>query len=173
MLLVDQRRSGMSTGGTIYVHSSPAAICPHVEWAIAGALQLRVDLQWTAQPAAPGQLRAECDWTGDPGTGAALVAALRAWPMLRFEVTEEPSPGVDGERFCSVPGLGLWRARTSANGDIVVGEDHLRTLAANVRGPDGFAHQLDQLLGAAWDHALEPFRRAGDGAPVTLLHRVG
>ena len=163
----------MSTGGTVYVHSSPAAICPHVEWAIAAALQTRADLQWTAQPAAPGQLRAECDWTGDPGTGAALVAALRAWPMLRFEVTEEPSPGVDGERFCSVPGLGLWRARTSANGDIVVGEDQLRTLAANVRGPDGFAHQLDQLLGAAWDHALEPFRRAGDGAPVTWLHRVG
>jgi hypothetical protein len=163
----------MSTSGTIYVHSSPSAVCPHVEWAIAGALQTRVDLQWTAQTAAPGQLRAEGDWSGQPGTAAAVVSALRAWPMLRFEVTEEPSPGLDGERFCFVPGLGLWRARTSANGDIVVGEDQLRALAATAHGRDVFAHQLDQLLGGAWDDALEPFRRASDGAPVTWLHRVG
>ncbi|MFY9806717.1 MAG: DUF3145 domain-containing protein [Pseudonocardiaceae bacterium] len=163
----------MSTSGTIYVHSSPSAVCPHVEWAVAGALQIRADLQWTAQAAAPGQLRAECDWSGEPGTAAAVVNALRAWPMLRFEVTEEPSPGVDGERFCFVPGLGLWRARTSANGDIVVCEDQLRTLVGTARGAESFVHQLDQLLGAAWDDALEPFRRAADGAPVTWLHRVG
>ena len=163
----------MSTSGTIYVHSSPSAVCPHVEWAVAGALQVRVDLQWTAQAAAPGQLRAECDWSGPPGVAAAVVNALRAWPMLRFEVTEQPSPGLDGERFCFVPGLGLWRARTSANGDIVVGEDQLRALAADARSGETFAHLLDQLLGAAWDEALEPFRRAADGAPVTWLHRVG
>ncbi|MGH4018416.1 MAG: DUF3145 domain-containing protein [Pseudonocardiaceae bacterium] len=163
----------MSTSGTIYVHSSPSAVCPHVEWAIAGTLQTRVDLAWTAQPAAPGQLRAEAEWTGAAGTGAALVAALRVWPMLRFEVTEEPSTGVDGERFCCAPDLGLWRARISANGDIVVGEDQLRALAASARGREGFTHLIDQMLGAAWDDALEPFRRAGDGAPVTWLHRVG
>jgi hypothetical protein len=118
-------------------------------------------------------LRAECAWTGDAGTGAKLVAALRAWPMLRFEVTEEPSPGQDGERFCFAPVLGLWHARTSANGDIVVNEDQLRALAARARGGESFAHGVDELLGAAWDDALEPFRRAGDGAPVTWLHRVG
>jgi hypothetical protein len=163
----------MSTSGTIYVHSSPSAVCPHVEWAIAGVLQIRADLQWAAQAAAPGQLRAECEWSGDPGTAAAVANALRAWPMLRFEVTEEPSPGVDGERFCFVPGLGLWRASTSANGDIVVGEDQLRALVGTARDAESFAHQLAQLLGAAWDDALEPFRRAADGAPVTWLHRVG
>ena len=162
-----------STSGVIYVHSSPSAVCPHVEWAISGALGVKTELRWTAQPAAPGQLRAECAWTGEPGTGAKLVSALRAWPMLRFEVTEEPSPGLDGQRFCHVPGLGLWRACTSANGDIVVGEDQLRTLAANSRGPDAFRHRVDQLLGSAWDAELEDYRRAGDGAPVSWLHRVG
>ncbi|MGH3829516.1 MAG: DUF3145 domain-containing protein [Pseudonocardiaceae bacterium] len=163
----------MSTSGIIYVHSSPSAVCPHVEWAVAGVLQARADLQWTAQVAAPGQLRADCGWSGPPGTAAVLAAALRAWPMLRFEVTEEPSPGLDGERFCFVPGLGLWRSRTSANGDIVVAEDQLRALATTARDSESFAHQLDQLLGATWDDALEPFRRAADGAPVTWLHRVG
>jgi hypothetical protein len=178
----------VSTRGVVYVHSSPAAVCPHVEWAISGTLGTRVTLQWTAQPAAHGQLRAECTWVGQVGTGGKLVAALRAWPMLRFEVTEEASPGVDGERFCYVPGLGLWRGRMSANGDIVVGEDQLRALVATAmlapatgphahlpgsHGPEAFAHQVDQLLGAAWDEALEPFRRAGDGAPVAWLHQVG
>jgi hypothetical protein len=173
----------VSTRGVVYVHSSPSAVCPHVEWAISGTLGTRVTLQWTAQPAAHGQLRAECTWMGQAGTGGNLVKALRAWPMLRFEITEEPSPGVDGERFCYVPGLGLWRARVSANGDIVVGEDQLRSLVSTAmlapadghrtsRGPEAFAHQVDQLLGAAWDEALEPFRRAGDGAPVAWLHQV-
>lgn len=159
--------------GVVYVHSSPSAVCPHVEWAISGALGVRTDLKWTAQPAAPGQLRAECTWSAEPGTGTRLLSALRAWPMLRFEITEDPSPGSDGERFCHVPDLGLWRARTGANGDIVVSEDQLRTLAANSRTAEAFHHRVDQVLGAAWDDALEPYRRAGDGAPVTWLHSVG
>ncbi len=162
-----------TTHGVVYVHSSPSAVCPHVEWAIAGVLGKRVDLRWSAQPAAPGRLRSECTWTSEPGTGARLVSALRTWPMLRFEITEDPSTGSDGERFCHTPDLGLWRASTGANGDITVSEDQLRTLVANSRTADAFRYRVDQLLGAAWDEALEPFRRAGDGAPVTRLHSVG
>ncbi|MGH3631710.1 MAG: DUF3145 domain-containing protein [Sciscionella sp.] len=161
------------TTGTIYVHSSPSAVCPHVEWAISGALGMPATVQWSAQPAAPGQLRAQCDWAGEPSTGGRICAALKAWPMLRFEVTEDPSTGVDGERYCFAPGLGLWRARTSANGDIAVGEDQLRALAKRCRAPEQLAHKLNELLGTAWDDALEPYRRGGDGAPVTWLHRVG
>jgi len=162
-----------NTSGVVYVHSSPSAVCPHVEWAMSSTLETRVDLKWTAQPAAPGQLRAECVWHGAPGTGGRVAGALKAWPMLRFEVTEEPSPGNDGERYCFAPALGMWRARTSANGDIVVGEDQLRALAARSRSGESFAHGVDEVLGSSWDEALEPYRRGGDGAPVTWLHRVG
>jgi hypothetical protein len=162
----------VSTRGVVFVHSSPTAVCPHVEWAISGVLGTRVTLEWTSQVAAPGQLRAECTWSGSPGNGGALAGALRAWPMLRFEVTEEPSPGFDGQRFCYVPSLGLWSGRTSANGDIVVGEDQLRALL--VEAPAGqVPGRVGELLGSAWDAALEPFRLAGDGAPVTWLHQVG
>ena len=163
----------IGTSGVVYVHSSPAAVCPHVEWAISGALGARAELRWAAQPAAAGQLRAECAWTGEAGTAAKLAAALKPWPMLRFEVTEEPRPGLDGGRFCFAPGIGLWHTRTSANGDVVLTENQLRALLAANRGSDAFAHHLEKLLGAPWDEALEPFRRAGDGAPVTWLHRVG
>jgi len=162
----------VSTRGVVFVHSSPTAVCPHVEWAISGVLGTRVSLEWTPQPAAPGQLRAECTWTGPPGSGGALTGALRAWPMLRFEVTEEPAPGLDGERFCFTPQLGLWRGRASANGDIVVGEDRLRSLLGDV-APLQIAGRVREMLGSAWDEALEPFRFAGDGASVSWLHEVG
>jgi hypothetical protein len=143
-----------------------------VEWAISGVLGTKVNLLWTPQPAAQGQLRAECSWSGPAGSGGALAGALRAGPMLRFDVTEEPSPGVDGERFCHVPTLGLWRGTTSANGDIVLGEDRLRALVAE--GPAAqLPMRINELLGTAWDEALESFRWAGDGSPVTWLHQVG
>jgi hypothetical protein len=158
--------------GVVFVHSSPTAVCPHVEWAVSGVLGTKVSLQWTPQPAVQGQMRAECSWTGPTGSGGALAGALRAWPMLRFEVTEEPSQGVDGERFCHVPTLGLWSGRTSANGDIVVGEDRLRALLVEVSASQ-LPARMHELLGTAWDDALEPFRLAGDGAPVTWLHQVG
>jgi hypothetical protein len=93
--------------------------------------------------------------------------------MIRFEVTEEPSTGVDGERFMHVPGRGLFRGSTSANGDIVVNEDRLRSIMANARGYDTLAHALDKALGAQWDEELEPYRHAADGVPMTLLTRVG
>jgi hypothetical protein len=148
-------------------------VCPHVEWAIARVLTVPVSLQWTPQPLEPGARRAECSWTGRPGTAAEIASELRQWPMLRFEVTEEPSPGVDGERFMHVPGRGLFRATAGAAGDVQLGEDRIRTLMAAARGPEALSHLLDKALGTAWDAELEPYRHAGDGAPVTLLTRVG
>jgi len=160
------------TRGVVYVHSCPPAVVPHAEWAISGVLGTRVSLSWTAQPAAPGQLRAECAYTGRPGTASKIAAALRSWSMVRFEVTEDPSDGYDGERISYVPGRGVYRTSTGANGDVVVGEQQLRALAAAARSAEDYAHRLDNLLGAAWDAELEPYRQAGDGAPVTWLHQV-
>jgi hypothetical protein len=161
------------TRGVVYVHSTPLAVCAHVEWAIARVLTAPVNLHWTAQPVEAGARRSECSWTGRPGTGAELAAALRQWPMIRFEVTEEPSPGIDGERFMYVPGRGLFRATVGAAGDVQLGEDRLRSIMESAQAPEALAHALDRALGTAWDAELEPYRYAGDGAPVTLLTRVG
>jgi hypothetical protein len=157
--------------GVLYVHSCPAALCPHVEWAIASELGTRVSLTWTEQPAQPGALRAESTWRGRPGTAGRLAAALKSWKLLRYEVTENATAGVDGERYSVTPDLGVFRTIVGANGDIVVGEDRLRSLLANAQGPQ-LAHGIDALLGSAWDDELEPFREAGEGAPVTFLHQV-
>ena len=159
------------TSGVLFVHSCPPALCPHVEWAVAAELGARVSLSWTAQPAAPGVLRAESVWRGRPGTAGRIAAALKGWSVLRYEVTEAASPGNDGERYVVTPTLGAFRAGLSANGDLVVGEDRLRSLLASATGPQ-LAHGIDALLGSAWDDELEPFRAAGEGAPVTWLHQV-
>jgi hypothetical protein len=162
----------MPTRGVVYVHSVPPAIVAHVEWAVARVLGSPVRLSWSPQPADPMTHRAECSWSGKPGTGAEFAAALRGWPMLRFEVTEEPSPGYDGERFMHVPGHGMYRATVSASGEFMVTEGQIHAVLANARGAESIAHGLDRLLGVAWDAELEPYRRAGEGAPATWLTQV-
>ncbi len=159
----------MSVRGVLHVHSCPPALCPHVSWAVARELGVPVDLSWSAQPAAPGSLRTEYGWTAEPGTAARLAAALRGWRLLRFEVTEEPSAGCDAQRYSATQSLGLFHTATSANGDVMVGEDRLRSLLGS---RTDLAAGLALLLGAAWDEELEPFRRAADAAPAARLTRV-
>ncbi|GAA4394654.1 DUF3145 domain-containing protein [Tsukamurella soli] len=159
------------TTGVVWIHASPAALCPHVEWALSTTLDARANLKWTAQEAVPGMQRAVVDWVGPVGSGSRMAATLREWTSLRFEVTEDPSEGVDGERFCYAPGLGLWRGSMSASGDTVIGETQLRALMAEYGG-EGLQSALDSVLGVAWDEALEPFRRGGQGAEVTWLSQA-
>ncbi|HEU4911552.1 MAG TPA: DUF3145 domain-containing protein [Actinomycetes bacterium] len=164
----------MATRGVVYVHSAPPALCPHVEWAVGGVLAVRVTLDWTPQPAAPGAVRAELSWQAEAGTGARLASALRDWTHLRFEVTEEPSAGAEGERWSSTPSLGLFHATTGVHGDIVVREDRLRAALARAAADPAtdVVAEMQALLGKAWDDELETFRHAGDGAPVRWLHQV-
>ncbi len=161
-----------TTRGVVYMHCCPSAIAPHVEWALAGVLASPVRLEWSAQPAAPMHLRAEASWIGVVGTGARLAAALRAWPMLVFEITQDGTAVSDGERLAYVPGRGFHRRAVSVNGDVVVGEERLRGLLDRARTAEDYAHGLAELLGTTWDIELEPYRLGGDGAPVTLLHQV-
>jgi len=161
-----------STRGVVFMHCCPSAIASHVEWALAGVLGRPARLQWTSQPAAPMHLRSEAAWTGPAGTAAKLAAALRGWPMLVFEITEDGTSATDGERLAYVPGRGFHRSMISASGDVVVGEERLRGLAARSRTAEDFQHGLAELLGSSWDAELEPYRIGGAGAPVTVLPAV-
>jgi hypothetical protein len=171
----------VSAHGVLYVHSAPPALCPHIEWAVAGIVGVPVGMPWVGQPAAPGALRAELTWHARPGTAGAIASALAGWNRLRFEVTEDSSPGCDGVRHCYTPHLGLFTAVTGANGDIMVPEDRLRsvmnlaacTLPSQPGSGASLEDELSRLLGTAWDNELEPFRRAADGAPVRWLNATG
>jgi Protein of unknown function (DUF3145) len=182
----------VSVRGVLQVHSAPPALCPHVEWAVAGVLGVVVNLPWVNQPAAPGMVRAELSWQAGPGTSAAITSALAGWNRLRFEVTEEASPGCDAVRYSYTPDLGTFSAVTMANGDILIPESRLRAAMAVAAaapalvggpGPGGpgslpdretsLEDEIARLLGQPWDDELEPFRCAGDGAPVRWLHATG
>ncbi|MFH9327790.1 DUF3145 domain-containing protein [Streptomyces althioticus] len=163
----------MTTRGVLYVHSAPRALCPHVEWAVAGVLGTRVSLDWIRQPAAPGTWRSEFSWQGQAGTASKLASALRGWQMLRFEVTSEPCPTAEGERYSCTPDLGIFHAVTGIHGDILVPEDRLRAALVRSRTEDtDLESEIARLLGKPWDDELEPFRYAGEGAPVRWLHQV-
>jgi hypothetical protein len=187
----------------LQIHSAPPALCPHIEWAVAGVLGVPVSLPWVDQPASPGALRAELDWQAQPGASGSMTSALAAWNRLRFEVTEEASPGCDAVRYSCTPALGTFSAVVAANGDIMIPEGRLRaamSLAASCRAGSGQADQgradelgslrdlhgprhpalggsleaeLSLLLGQPWDDELEPFRHAGAGAPVRWLNATG
>jgi Protein of unknown function (DUF3145) len=169
----------VSARGVLHVHSAPSALCPHIEWAVAGVVGMPVDLPWEAQPAAPGTLRTELTWISRAGTAAAITSALAGWNRLRFEVTEEASPGCDAVRYSHTPALGTFSCATSASGDVVIPEARLRaamTLAGNPlpgRPAVSLEAELTGLLGQAWDDELEPFRCAAEGAPVRWLHATG
>jgi hypothetical protein len=166
--------AGAMTRGVLFVHSAPRALCPHIEWAAGGVLGVRLALDWIAQPAAPGMFRTELSWQHEQGTGARLTSALRGWAHLRYEVTEEPSQGVDGGRWSHTPELGIFHAVTDVHGNVVVPEDRVRAaMATGMTDASRMLAELDLALGRAWDDELEPFRYAGDGAPVRWLHRVG
>ncbi|WP_328538949.1 DUF3145 domain-containing protein [Streptomyces sp. NBC_00344] len=163
----------MTTRGVLYVHSAPRALCPHVEWAVAGVLGARVNLDWIRQPASPGTWRAEFSWKGESGTASKLASALRGWNLLRFEVTSEPCPAAEGERYSATPELGIFHAVTGMHGDIMVPEDRLRAaLTRSLGGESDLEAEIAKLLGKPWDDELEPFRHAGEGAPVRWLHQV-
>lgn len=164
----------MTTRGVVYIHAVAPALCPHVEWALSGILGARVTLEWVAQPAEPSLLRAELSWQGKPGTASQIASALRGWQQLRFEVTEEPGPNSEGTRYSWTPSLGLFSATIGPHGDIMVSEERLRAALARSRAAadPALEDELLRLLGVPWDHELEPFRYAGDGAPVRWLHQV-
>jgi len=161
------------TRGVLYVHSATRALCPHIEWATGEALGRTVTLEWSEQSAGPGLLRAEIAWQGTQGTGARLASALRGWEHVRYEVTEDPSHGSDGARWSHTPSLGIFHAVTDVHGNIVVPEDRIRTALESGGNVADFTRAMDLALGTAWDEELEPFRYAGQGAPVRWLHRVG
>ena len=162
-----------STRGVIFIHSAPKGMCSHIEWSLGGLLGATATLEWTDQPIASGMMRAELSWQGKPGLAAQIASILRAYPNLRFEVTEEPSSGFDGQRFVSTPTLGLWSSQMSVIGEVLIPEEKLRSAMQDaLNNGKSFIEVIDQVLGTPWDRELEPFRYAGEGMPVRWLHQV-
>lgn len=160
--------------GTLFVHACTKAMSVPLEWVLEEALGAKPVLSWRVQPIAPALVRTDFDWQAQAGTAARIASALRAIPQLRFEITEHVNGGT-GVRFSFTPSLGLYRAEIDVHGNIVVGEQQVRSLLEQLArdSQDIDAESaMNGWLGAAWDAELEPFRIAADGDSVRWLHEV-
>ncbi|WP_371151997.1 DUF3145 family protein [Buchananella felis] len=162
-----------TTCGVFFVHSIPRALCSHAQWALTDVLGYSVRVDWTAQPlGGSGLVRGEFGWVGRVGAGAALATALRGWDQTRYEVTEDCTGASVGGRWSHTPELGIFHAQTDLYGNTVVPENRLR-LALGAASPQEVQRALSLALGTAWDVELEPYRYAGEDAPVKWAHRAG
>lgn len=162
-----------TTGGVLHIHSAPSALCPHIEWAVGGVFGMPLRLPWQPQPVERSTYRAEHVWTAPVGTAGRLASALKGWQKVRFDVTEQATARSEAERYSYTPTLGVFYAVTGPHGDIQVPEDRLRhALAAAAAGGPDLGRAVADLLGESWDHELEPFRHAEEGAGVRWLHEV-
>jgi hypothetical protein len=92
---------------------------------------------------------------------------------MRFEVTEEPSPGQDGARWVHTPELGIFHATIDVCGYTLVPEDRIRAaLEVGAQDPERMVDELHLALGSR-DDELERSGTPSEGAPVRWLHRVG
>lgn len=159
------------TRGVLFVHSSPRALAPHIEWAVGRALGRGLHLDWQAQSAQRGSVRAEYFWQGTFGAGAAMASALHGWSDVRYEITEDPTQFTDGSRWMHTPALGIFHAQTDTAGNVVIGENALRAAMDGAgMNPVELHRELRLALGQEWDDELEPFRYASDENPVVWIH---
>ena len=108
-----------------------------------------------------------------PRHAARLTSALKGWQRIRFEATEEASDGVEAHRYSYTPALGVLHTQIGLHGDVVVPEERIKhAMVMAALGQQDLVEALDELLGRPWDAELEPFRYAGEGAPVRWLHKV-
>lgn len=167
------RTGSIESHGVVLIHSCPKAVTPHVEWALAKVMGTEITPTWAAQPVEPGSVRAEIIWNSQQGMGAKLASALLPFKGVRYEITEDPSAGHEGERFAATPRLGLFRATIGLYGDVLVHEDRLRSvLTQSAATGDSIAEDIHRLLGKPWDDELEPFRATHADSRVRVLHHV-
>ena len=97
-----------------------------------------------------------------PRAVSLLMKAAQQDPQLMYAFTAPFLQGI------------IFHAVTDVHGNVLVPEDRVRhALESGAGDPASIVAQLELALGRAWDDELEPFRHAGDGAPVKWLHRVG
>ena len=178
-VVIDARRGTDATHarGVLLVHSCSSAVAPHLQWALARVFGSAVDVDWSPQQVAPGHVRAEIVWHGPVGTASRIASALVPFSTIRFEVTEDPSEGNEGERFAVTPSLGLFRGTIGMHGDVLVHEERLRSVIMGARAGDheqlaDVMEEINRLIGTPWDEELEPFRMSHEGSTVRVLHEV-
>lgn len=159
--------------GMVFIHSAPAALMPHIEWALGRHLGGPVGLQWAAQPAKSSHFRTEHAWVAKPSFGAMLASELLGWGSISFEIIQDQAQGHPGWRWAFTPSLGLFQGQIDAMGNTLVNEHRLTALADfDVENLAELRNQMRLAIGEPWDRELEELRYASAESPVVWLRSV-
>lgn len=162
---------GISAHGTVFIHSAPAALLPHVEWAIAKMLGSPAGLCWAPQASVAKTFRAELAFSSEPSLVPALASDLLGWGAVRFEIVQDESRGIAGWRWAFTPGLGLFQGQIDSFGSALINEHRLSSILDCGNLPDA-KHQIGLALGKPWDDELESYRTASEDPSVVWLKSV-
>ena len=149
-------RATKGVTGHLVIHSSPAALRAHIEWAIHNLLGTSQQISWSAQPHSPGTIRCTVSYKDLKGVASHLASTLRGWHYLRFEITE--SDGTTGEMYRFTPDLGMHRAVIDGAGSVMVEENKILNALASSFDEESLRECIEKALGTAWDQELEIYR---------------
>jgi hypothetical protein len=155
-----------ATNGTLSIHSAPAALRSHIEWAIKDVIGVNTQIHWRRQSKYVGTFRAEISWQNLTNCGAKLCSALASWYYLRFEIFEASSDA--GELFRFTPELGVLRNQTDGAGNILLTELQINKALNNSFEEDELRSALNQILGIPWEEVLEPLRAVDQSESIPL-----
>ena len=160
--------------GLILIHDAPPFLLKQIGWSISHDLGYEATLIWNPQPLLDQHYRSEFIWQGTPKTGANLASILAGWRSVSFEVTQNPTAEFLGSRWLHTPTLGIKHRNLDEVGNYLVGEDEIRAALARAGSNSLELHrEMQNLLAAPWEEALEPLRLAGADSSVTWLFRAG
>ncbi len=142
--------------GLLIIHSAPAPLRRHIDWAVQSVLGNATTLEWRSQPLLLGTHRATLQWRDRAGKASELASTLRSWCYLRFEISENSETG--GELFRCTPELGLHRATIDASGAILVSEYLVDNALKNSFDEDSLRTSISNIFGTPWELELERFR---------------
>lgn len=165
---------GNASNGLILIHDAPPFLIKQIGWSISHTLGYEAVLAWNPQPLLDQHFRSEFIWEGNSACGAHLASVLSGWRGFSFEVTQNATAEYSGSRWLHTPTLGLKHRTLDSVGNYQVGEDEIRAALQRAGSNSLELHrEMQNLLAAPWEEALEPLRLAGADSSVVWLFRAG
>lgn len=149
--------------GLVLIHRAPSVLLTHVEWTISGITGNPTKINWIKEDLTDSSFRGSVAIDCALNDCATLASAFMNLKQLSFEVIHQSE--LSGARWSFTPSLGMFHCATDEAGNLVVGENQLRS-SMEKAGSNILKLQaeLRKLLGQAWDDELEPYRELIGGA---------
>ncbi len=149
--------------GLVLIHRAPSALLTHVEWTISGITGNPIKINWIKEDSTVSIFHGSVAIDATLNDCATLASAFMNLKQLSFEVIHQSE--LSGARWSFTPSLGMFHCATDEAGNLVVGENQLRS-SMEKAGSNTLKLQaeLRKLLGQGWDDELEPYRELIGGA---------